>query len=50
MTKLSYEAQAADTPGKRPYAVTRGGAAGLWRYAQTWSGDNETAWKPSGSI
>jgi alpha-glucosidase len=45
MTKLSYEAQAADTPGKRPYAITRGGAAGLWRYAQTWSGDNETAWK-----
>ena len=32
-------------PGKRPYAITRGGAAGLWRYAQTWSGDNETAWK-----
>jgi alpha-glucosidase len=45
MTKLSYEAQAASTPGKRPYAITRGGAAGLWRYAQTWSGDNETAWK-----
>jgi alpha-glucosidase len=45
MTKLSYEAQAAHSPGKRPYAITRGGAAGLWRYAQTWSGDNETAWK-----
>ncbi|GEO13811.1 TIM-barrel domain-containing protein [Microvirga aerophila] len=45
MTKLSFEAQAAYAPGKRPYAVTRGGAAGLWRYAQTWSGDNETAWK-----
>ena len=45
MTKLSFEAQAAHAPGKRPYAVTRGGAAGLWRYAQTWSGDNETAWK-----
>jgi alpha-glucosidase len=45
MTKLSYETQAAHTPGKRPYAITRGGAAGLWRYAQTWSGDNETAWK-----
>ncbi|WP_210494061.1 TIM-barrel domain-containing protein [Microvirga antarctica] len=45
MTKLSYEAQQAQHPHKRPYAVTRGGAAGLWRYAQTWSGDNETAWK-----
>jgi len=45
MTKLSFEAQADHAPGKRPYAITRGGAAGLWRYAQTWSGDNETAWK-----
>ena len=45
MTKLSYEAQATYAQGKRPYAITRGGAAGLWRYAQTWSGDNETAWK-----
>jgi alpha-glucosidase len=45
MTKLSYETQATSDPGKRPYAITRGGGAGLWRYAQTWSGDNETAWK-----
>lgn len=45
MTKLSHEAQAARNPGKRQYAVTRGGCAGISRYAQTWSGDNETAWK-----
>ncbi|POR55235.1 glycoside hydrolase family 31 protein [Bosea psychrotolerans] len=45
MTKLSYEAQAAREPGKRQYAVTRGGGAGIARYSQTWSGDNETAWK-----
>ena len=45
MTKLSFETQARNAPGKRPYAITRGGPAGLWRYAQTWSGDNETAWK-----
>ncbi|WP_083533222.1 glycoside hydrolase family 31 protein [Bosea sp. WAO] len=45
MTKLSYEAQAAREPGKRQYAITRGGCAGISRYAQTWSGDNETAWK-----
>lgn len=45
MTKLSYETQGAREPGKRQYAVTRGGGAGLSRYAQTWSGDNETAWK-----
>lgn len=45
MTKLSYEAQAAHEPGKRQYSITRGGCAGISRYAQTWSGDNETAWK-----
>lgn len=45
MTKLSHEAQAAREPGKRQYAITRGGCAGISRYAQTWSGDNETAWK-----
>ncbi len=45
MTKLSYEAKAAREPGKRQYAITRGGCAGISRYAQTWSGDNETAWK-----
>lgn len=45
MTKLSYEAQVARQPAKRQYSVTRGGCAGISRYAQTWSGDNETAWK-----
>lgn len=45
MTKLSFQTQAEHKPGKRPYAVTRGGAAGIWRYAQTWSGDNNTSWK-----
>lgn len=45
MTKLAFEAQAAHEPGRRPYTVTRAGAAGLWRYGQTWSGDNATAWK-----
>ena len=29
MTKLAYETQAARTPGKRPYAITRGGCAGI---------------------
>ena len=45
MTKLAFETQAAHAPKERPYAITRGGAAGLWRYGQTWSGDNATAWK-----
>lgn len=45
MTKLAFETQAGRSPGKRPYVVTRAGPAGLARYGQTWSGDNETAWK-----
>jgi alpha-glucosidase len=45
MTKLAHETQAAHAPGKRPYVITRAGSAGIWRYGQTWSGDNETAWK-----
>lgn len=45
MTKLSSEVQAARAPGQRQYAITRGGCAGIARYGQTWSGDNETAWK-----
>jgi alpha-glucosidase len=45
MTKLSHQTQSERDPRKRPYALTRGGAAGIWRYGQTWSGDNETAWK-----
>lgn len=45
MTKLSHETQQARTPDKRIYAVTRGGCAGIARYGQSWTGDNETAWK-----
>lgn len=45
MHKLAYETQAAQAPGKRPYTITRAGGAGIARYGQTWSGDNETAWK-----
>lgn len=45
MTKLALEAQQAKVPGERQYTVTRGGCAGIWRYGQTWSGDNATAWK-----
>jgi alpha-glucosidase len=45
MHKLAYETQATQAPGKRPYTITRAGGAGIARYGQTWSGDNETAWK-----
>ncbi|MBS7697436.1 MULTISPECIES: glycoside hydrolase family 31 protein [unclassified Chelatococcus] len=45
MHKLAYETQVAHAPGKRPYVITRAGGAGISRYGQTWTGDNETAWK-----
>lgn len=45
MTRLAHETTAARRPAERPHTITRGGAAGIWRYGQTWSGDNETAWK-----
>ena len=45
MTKLARETQSQDAPDRRPYTITRAGAAGLWRYGQTWSGDNSTDWK-----
>jgi alpha-glucosidase len=45
MTRASYEAQKAHAPEKRPFLISRSGAPGLQRYAQTWSGDNRTDWK-----
>lgn len=45
MAKVAHETTAARAPSRRPYAITRAGPAGLARYAQTWSGDNATAWK-----
>ncbi|MBY6136881.1 glycoside hydrolase family 31 protein [Nocardioides marinus] len=45
MTRASMEAQQAHAPRKRPYLISRSGAPGLQRYAQTWSGDNRTDWK-----
>lgn len=45
MTRASYEAQVRHQPDVRPYLISRSGAPGLQRYAQTWSGDNRTAWE-----
>ncbi len=45
MLRASREAQVAHAPGRRPFLVTRAGAAGMQRYAQTWSGDNVTSWE-----
>jgi alpha-glucosidase len=45
MMRASRQAQLAHAPDERPMVVTRSGAVGMHRYAQTWSGDNTTAWK-----
>ena len=45
MIRASREAQAAYSPEKRPYLISRSGAAGMQRYVQTWSGDNYTSWE-----
>lgn len=45
MMRASRRAQLEKYPERRPYVVTRSGMAGLHRYAQTWSGDNQTDWK-----
>ena len=44
MTRSTFEAQEAHSPGERPFTVTRAGPPGIQRYAQTWSGDNTTSW------
>ena len=45
MTRASYEAQKTYASEKRPYLITRSGAPGIQRYAQTWTGDNRTSWE-----
>ena len=45
MIRASREAQAAHAPDKRPFLISRSGAAGMQRYVQTWSGDNYTSWE-----
>lgn len=45
MIKASREAQRAHAPTQRPYLISRSGAAGMQRYVQTWSGDNDTSWE-----
>ncbi|WP_289034615.1 TIM-barrel domain-containing protein [uncultured Roseibium sp.] len=45
MTRASEEAQRRHAPEKRPYLISRSGAPGLQRYAQTWTGDNRTSWE-----
>lgn len=44
MAQASFEAVQAANPADRPYVLTRSGAPGVQRYAQTWSGDNASTW------
>ena len=45
MLRVSRAAQVAHAPTRRPFMVTRAGAAGMQRYGQTWTGDNATSWE-----
>lgn len=45
MVKSSYDAQRKKYPELRPFLSTRSGHAGARRMAQTWSGDNRTAFE-----
>lgn len=45
MTRASFEAQTEFRPDERPYLICRSGCPGIQRYAQTWSGDNDTSWQ-----
>ena len=45
MIQASRDAQVQRAPQKRPFLVSRSGAVGMHRYAQTWSGDNFTSWE-----
>ena len=45
MTRASLETQVAAKPQERPFTVTRAGCPGVQRYAQSWSGDNDSSWR-----
>jgi alpha-glucosidase len=44
MARASAEAIQEASPDRRPFVLSRSGCPGIQRYAQTWSGDNETSW------
>lgn len=45
MNLASYTAQIENEPNKRPFLSTRSGGIGVRRLAQTWSGDNRSAFE-----
>lgn len=44
MVRSSLEAQLKHKPDERPFLLSRSASPGTQRYAQTWSGDNDTSW------
>ncbi len=44
MARASYEAIQEFNPDEPPFVLTRSACPGVQRYAQSWSGDNETSW------
>ncbi len=44
MTRATWEEQRRRAPGRRTYSITRAGPPGIQRYAETWTGDNQTSW------
>lgn len=44
MAHASYHALLDKNPDKRPFVLSRSGGVGVQRYAQLWSGDNNTSW------
>jgi alpha-glucosidase len=45
MLRASRQAQIEHAPNRRPFLVSRSGGAGMQRYVQTWSGDNDSSWE-----
>jgi alpha-glucosidase len=44
MTRATHDETLARDPDRRPFTVTRAGPTGCHRYAETWSGDNDSSW------
>lgn len=43
--RMSYDLLAKRAPRRRPFVISRGGCAGIQRYATLWTGDNAGDWE-----